>query len=210
MSKEDQGIKLSPVQARERRQAPRPSAPLVVVGEVGSVGEGRAIFLHVRAIAAIMDSLPGQERMEVGGLLVGAECQDQVGAYLLIAGAVGAGSARSTPMAVTFTHEAWDQLLAEKAARYPGEAVVGWYHTHPGLGVFLSPQDLFIHRNFFAEAVHVALVVDPADFTWGIFYWQGPDLVAAQGCYIYGEPQEGYDHLAGLLRNYQAGGTQDN
>ncbi len=208
MRTEDPEIEISAAQSPEPLISPRPSSPLAAVGEVGAAGEGRDIFLHLEAIGAIVDSLPGQEQIEVGGLLVGRECEDEAGVYLLIAGAIPARQARGTSVSVTFTHETWNQLSAEKASRYPAQAIVGWYHTHPGLGVFLSERDLFIHRNFFADSTHIAVVIDPSKFAWGIFYWQGSDLVAAPGCYIYGEPAGKYERLSELLSRYQAGRMQ--
>ena len=44
-------------------------------------------------------------------------------------------------------------LTREIEANFPTESLVGWQHTHPGFGIFLSGYDLFIHRNFFAAAV---------------------------------------------------------
>ncbi|MBI4778022.1 hypothetical protein HY792_03780, partial [Candidatus Desantisbacteria bacterium] len=46
--------------------------------------------------------------------------------------------------------------------RFNGKYVVGWYHTHPGLGLFMSHYDSFIHNNFFSLSCQIALVVDPA------------------------------------------------
>ncbi len=86
MSSEEPEIEISPAQLPERPVRPRPAAPVAVVGELGSVREDRQMFLHVRAVEVIVDSLPGQQRLEVGGLLVGAECQDEAGGYLLITG----------------------------------------------------------------------------------------------------------------------------
>jgi len=34
-------------------------------------------------------------------------------------------------------------------AQFADKKIVGWYHSHPGFGIFLSEYDLFIHRNFF-------------------------------------------------------------
>jgi proteasome lid subunit RPN8/RPN11 len=48
---------------------------------------------------------------------------------------------------------------------------VGWYHTHPGFGIFLSNMDLFIHRNFFPQKWHIALVLDPVNKKSGYFCW---------------------------------------
>lgn len=39
--------------------------------------------------------------------------------------------------------------------------VVGWWHSHPGLGCFLSVTDLHTQKYFFPEGYQVALVVDP-------------------------------------------------
>jgi len=208
MSTEGPEIEIGSAQASPRRIQPRPSSPLFAVGEVGAAGEGRDIFLHLEAIGAIVDSLPGSKRVEVGGLLVGRECEDEAGAYLLIAGAIRARQTRGTSVSLTFTHETWNQLSAEKASCYPDQAIVGWYHTHPGLGVFLSERDLFIHRNCFADSTHIAMVIDPSKFAWGIFYWQDSELLAAPGCYIYGEPAGKYERLSELLPRYQAGHIQ--
>ncbi len=208
MGHEDPEIEISPAQSPEPLKHPRPGPPLAVVGEVGAPAGEWAIFLHLEAIGAIIDSLPGQEQMEVGGLLVGRECEDEAGVYLLVAGAIPARQTRGTSVSVTFTHQTWDQLSAEKASRYPDQAIVGWYHTHPGLGVFLSERDLFIHRNFFADSTHIAVVIDPSKFAWGIFYWQDSELVAAPGCYIYGEPAAKYERLSKLLPRYQPGHMQ--
>ncbi len=208
MSREEPEIEISSVPASPRRIQPRPSSPLSAVGGVGEAGEGRDIFLHLEAIGAIVDSLPGQAQMEVGGLLVGRECEDEAGVYLLVAGAIPARQARGTSVSVTFTHQTWNQLSAEKASRYPDQTIVGWYHTHPGLGVFLSERDLFIHRNFFTDSTHIAVVIDPSKFAWGMFYWQDSELVAAPGCYIYGEPTGKYERLSELLPRYQAGCMQ--
>jgi proteasome lid subunit RPN8/RPN11 len=51
--------------------------------------------------------------------------------------------------------------------------VVGWHHTHPGFGVFLSGYDLFIHQHFFREPWQIALVIDPQRQELGFFQWRG-------------------------------------
>jgi hypothetical protein len=49
--------------------------------------------------------------------------------------------------------------------------MVGWYHTHPDWGVFLSGMDLFICEHFFNKPLDVALVVDPCRQDRGWFQW---------------------------------------
>src|SRR5262249_23310558 len=62
---------------------------------------------------------------------------------------------------VTFTHQAWEHIYNVKDRDFANSTIVGWYHSHPGFGIFLSDYDLFIHRNFFNAKHQIALVVDP-------------------------------------------------
>jgi hypothetical protein len=59
-----------------------------------------------------------------------------------------------------------------------GKALLGWYHTHPDLGVFLSATDLEkTHRVLFAEPFQLALVYDPVRGRAGYFFWEGPQII---------------------------------
>ena len=102
---------------------------------------------------------------EVGGFLVGT--LDDGTAH--VAASVPALRAQSGTTNVTFTHDVWEDVLATVDDDHPGEAIVGWYHSHPGFGVFLSDHDKFIHANFFPDPVMVALVVDPLSGEAGWF-----------------------------------------
>lgn len=73
---------------------------------------------------------------------------------------------------LTFTQDAWEHIHRTLERSYPDdEQIVGWYHSHPGFGIFLSEHDLFIHRNFFSGPSQIALVVDPHATTEGVFVW---------------------------------------
>ena len=54
--------------------------------------------------------------------------------------------------------------------------IVGWYHSHPGFGVFLSEHDLFIQQNFFSNPQQVAWVYDPHTDEEGCFGWIGGNI----------------------------------
>jgi proteasome lid subunit RPN8/RPN11 len=94
---------------------------------------------------------------EVGGMLVGTLSDKGVE----ITGFVPALKAQGTQVSLTFSHDVWDDILAAVNRDFPGKNIVGWYHTHPGHGLFLSEYDKFIHSNFFPDRNHVAVVVDP-------------------------------------------------
>jgi LysM repeat protein/proteasome lid subunit RPN8/RPN11 len=50
---------------------------------------------------------------------------------------------------------------------------IGWYHTHPNHGIFMSSTDKDNQRFSYASPWHIALVVDPCRMLYGIF--AGPD-----------------------------------
>lgn len=110
--------------------------------------------------------------VEVGGILLGEVCVDEDdGSYLSIDGHVPALAAPSGSTSVSFTADAWAQIHDTIDRERPGARIVGWYHTHPGFGIFLSPMDVFIQRNFFDQPYQVAVVIDPRANASGAFVW---------------------------------------
>jgi len=112
---------------------------------------------------------------EVGGVLVGRTAAD--GGLPLITGAIPAISADEQRATLTFTQEAWAHVHRVLESEFPAdEQIVGWYHSHPGFGIFLSGHDLFIHENFFNAPSQIAVVVDPHARMEGVFAWQDGEL----------------------------------
>ena len=118
---------------------------------------------------------------EVCGVLVGSLCWDGE-PYLLIDGRIEGKHASHQSGSVTFTSETWDFIHEELAAKYPDRKIVGWYHTHPGFGIFLSNMDAFIHENFFSFPWEPAYVFDPQAETDGFFFRVGTELVKEEVC----------------------------
>ena len=117
---------------------------------------------------------PNADR-EVGGVLVGRTPADQ--GLPMITGAIEALSADEQVATLTFTQDAWEhvhKVLAQDFAE--DDRIVGWYHSHPGFGIFLSEHDLFIHRNFFSAPSQIAVVVDPHGKTEGAFVWKDGEI----------------------------------
>jgi len=136
--------------------------PVVVPRNGAAFAEEPAITLSASAWEKICEHAESDMRSEVGGLLIGELFNDAVGhAHVVITQAISASETVATAASVVFTLDTWEQLLERKAAELGNEAIVGWYHTHPGFGVFLSSWDVFLHRSFFPRPWHLALVVDP-------------------------------------------------
>lgn len=112
---------------------------------------------------------------EVAGVLVGPRPEKQPdGRYVVhIIDTIEAKHTVMQGASVTYTPESWRYMNDELALRYPDETavIVGWYHTHPGFGIFLSGMDQFIHQNFFTQIWHIAYVLDPRARTSGFFCW---------------------------------------
>jgi proteasome lid subunit RPN8/RPN11 len=106
-------------------------------------------------------------KTEVCGVLIGEDANGKIE----IRASIEALNAAQAGTHVTFTQDAWEEIYRVKDERYPDERIVGWYHSHPGFGVFLSEHDLFIQQNFFSSPGQVAWVYDPHTDEEGCFGW---------------------------------------
>jgi proteasome lid subunit RPN8/RPN11 len=104
---------------------------------------------------------------EICGVLIGQDRPGRIEIQACIPGA----NAEEAGAHVTFTQDTWEHIYQVKDKEYPDHRIVGWYHSHPGFGVFLSDHDTFIHKNFFASPGQVAWVFDPHSDEEGCFGW---------------------------------------
>lgn len=108
-------------------------------------------------------------RAEICGVLIG----DAVGGVTRVTARIAGEGASQGGAHVTFTQDTWEHIYKVKDAEFPSQSIVGWYHSHPGFGIFLSDYDLFIHENFFTAPHQVAWVFDPHSDEEGCFGWTG-------------------------------------
>jgi proteasome lid subunit RPN8/RPN11 len=141
------------------------------------------IILRQQAYLQILSHARSDLRQEVGGALVGSVYQSAGQTYVEVDGALPARMTRSSATHLTFSAETWVEIQDDLAQHYPSSRIVGWYHTHPGIGVFFSRDDLFIHKHFFKEPWHLALVVDPLAWQARFFIWHDQEIIRANGCY---------------------------
>ncbi|HEV7493347.1 Mov34/MPN/PAD-1 family protein [Baekduia sp.] len=135
--------------------------------------------LSRRIKSAIYDHVYANATHEVGGVLVG-HLGD--GELPTVTGSIAALEARGERASVTFTHEAWASVHDQLERSFAEQQIVGWYHSHPGFGIFLSRHDLFIHENFFSDPRQIAYVVDPHAGTEGVFGWRGGQVAVLEEC----------------------------
>lgn len=123
--------------------------------------------------------------MASGGMLVGTTIEAFGKTNIVITGFVEAKYCEATPTTLKFTHETWDYVHKELEKTHPKKKIVGWIHTHPDFGIFLSEYDRFIHQNFFSEDSQVAFVVDPIRNTEGFYFWINEKLEKCKGFYLF-------------------------
>ncbi len=142
---------------------------------------GNAIPIRVVAVVLkqILDYSEQDLRRERGGFLLGTYQQKPLPAVTLQQ-FLPASQTRAKATSLRFTHDTWSNLTREVDRQFPGSQIIGWHHTHPQMGVFLSSQDIFIHRHFFSQPWQIAMVVDPVAHQFGFFQWWG-ERVASCG-----------------------------
>jgi proteasome lid subunit RPN8/RPN11 len=137
---------------KPRRDDQQPA--VLIDGEVA-----RKIRQHARSCS----------KTEVCGVLIGTE-RDRT---TVVGAAITGLNAAQAGTHVTFTQDTWEHIYNTKDRDYPDERIVGWYHSHPGFGLFLSDHDTFIHKNFFSSPRQIAWVYDPHSDEEGCFGWVG-------------------------------------
>jgi proteasome lid subunit RPN8/RPN11 len=98
---------------------------------------------------------------EIGGVLLGRIWRSPRGRVTEVAESLPAVKTEAGLGHVTFSHETWQEIYNEMERRPPELRIVGWYHSHPGFGVFYSEHDRFIQRHFFSGEGQLGIVVDP-------------------------------------------------
>jgi proteasome lid subunit RPN8/RPN11 len=98
---------------------------------------------------------------ELGGVLMGHVIQEDGSLLVKVEAALPVSTEDHGPIHFTFTADSWAQLHQDRAARYPELDIVGWFHTHPNLGVFYSADDVVVHSAAFVMPWQVGLVFDP-------------------------------------------------
>ena len=129
------------------------------------------VFFAPQTHAAILAHAGENTEFEICGVVVGTWEKDADGPFARITQFIRCDDAAKKFAEVTFTHESWAHINREMDSKYSDLKIIGWYHSHPDFGIFLSDRDLFIQQNFFSGPGQIALVVDPVRHLEGIFEW---------------------------------------
>lgn len=142
------------------------------------------LYLHWDCIRAIDDFLraynaPYLEEQEgdvpeIGGMLMGTH-RERAGRYeVTVDRFVPIRSAFQDRYQLAFSATSLAEDLGLIQNQYPELSLVGWFHTHPGHGLFLSKPDLRIQEGFFRQPYQFAMEIDSlsANLDTGFFTWR--------------------------------------
>lgn len=124
-----------------------------------------------KAIIQCFKSLDSSPPLEKGGFLIGLK--NKVKKEIIINDSCEAPFAKSATTNMEITHDDWESADMYLSKKYNDSKynIYGWYHSHPGYGIFLSRKDIFIIRNFFNKPWNVSLIIDPLENAFGFFSW---------------------------------------
>lgn len=97
---------------------------------------------------------------EVMGLMVGGVFEWGGKQYTLVRDVVTT-ELESDMLGVRFDEDGFSELIDSLDNLSFDYRIVGWYHSHPGFGCFLSHIDHNTQRGIFNQPHHSALVIDP-------------------------------------------------
>jgi proteasome lid subunit RPN8/RPN11 len=131
------------------------------------------IVIRRSVLNDIRDQALSNPDVEICGVLVGTVWCDVFGPWGFVSANIRGNYSSGRNAQVTFTSETWTDIHQQMETRFPKLRILGWYHSHPGFGIFLSEMDVFIHEHFFAASWQIAFVDDPKSTDRGLFVWRG-------------------------------------
>lgn len=128
------------------------------------------VYLKAEALNSLKVHLASNLRVEQGGILFGNAYKDPfLGIYVEIIAAVAAPATIGTGSHLEFTPDSWLGIMNYARSEHPDENIVGWYHSHPNMGVFMSGTDMRTQQAFFSHPWCLSIVHDPVSKAIGYF-----------------------------------------
>jgi proteasome lid subunit RPN8/RPN11 len=157
-------LPLQPLSALSARAAGRIDPPSVA-------DPGLQLIVPRSVREAVVLHLQGSSAEQVG-LLLGEVFVDD-GAMsiattraVMLTNSVPALDFASSAVSLRMESGVWERA---RLTRAPQELIVGWYHSHPGLGAFFSTTDRRTQAAFFPHPYSVGWVIDPIDAAEAFF-----------------------------------------
>ena len=152
-------------------------------------GKSQILFkpLAVKQLHGYIDWGKSTKRnvIEQQGILLGTVYQTSTG-FSAIVEAVLLSDAIGNQVYVESAHSDWSRMNSQmdelNQTRKRKLVKIGWWHTHPNMGIFMSGTDKATQSNYFYKDWQFAVVLNPQDKKWGAFV--GENAEPCVGCFL--------------------------
>ena len=155
----------------------------LTLGEIAQ--DDAQVYIKQSTYKALEKLAASDTSKELGSILIGEYTQETNRVQVVISDYIEAKYTDASSATLTFTHETWDYVHKQHDKRFPEKKIIGWQHTHPNYGIFLSNYDMFIQENFFNLPFQIAYVIDPVQNLRGFFQWKDGKVEKLKGFHIY-------------------------
>ena len=133
--------------------------PVDTAEPTGPGSQEYPIYIRQRALAALHDHSRGSAQQGILGFLIGALLEDPTTRerWLEVEFIVRLTQAIYGDKTTLVISRVWERLQQEVGRT--GGHMLGWYHSHPPLGVEIAPGDIEAHEQYFGRPWQVAIVL---------------------------------------------------
>jgi len=158
----------------ERRRAHKWLGEEALARYKGAESEGLELFVSKVAEEKMRNHAlrHADEKKEVMGLMLGWIFRNGEREYAVVRDVVTT-DLDSSSVHVRFDREGFEKLFASLEESGFNYLIVGWYHSHPGHGCFMSSTDVETQRTLFGRRHHSAIVIDPVNKAVDAFFLDG-------------------------------------
>lgn len=139
------------------------------------------VFIEHDSMASMKRHAEQDILREQAGILCGQAYQSDKQRYVVIESAIAADTLGDAGH-FRFHEDSWQHLWE---SLNDSHNIIGWYHTHPGMGIFLSATDLRTQQLYFSSPWQIATVIDPISREIGIFYGLLGMRLEEDSCFTY-------------------------
>lgn len=173
------------LQGNEAQASASMQLPLNFISVGAPENENVKVYIKQDIYKALEKLSASDTTKELGSILLGRNGDALGKTHVVISAYIEAKYTDASASTLTFTHKTWEYVHKEQELKYPNDKIIGWQHTHPSYGIFLSNYDIFIQENFFNMPFQIAYVIDPVQNERGFFCWKNGKIEKLSGFYVY-------------------------
>ncbi|MFO7619590.1 MAG: hypothetical protein R6W91_08095 [Thermoplasmata archaeon] len=143
-------------------------------------------------------SMRGKD-IEVMGLMLGEVRTWKGRSYVMVRDVI-TSDLDATSVSVKFDSSGFERLFEKLDDAGFDYVIVGWYHSHPGYGCFMSETDLATHMGSFVSPYQLAMVIDPKSFEMAAFGVKAGKAVAEDFAVYWDEYDDPYGGVKRVAR----------